>query len=76
MYSILVLFKQTFFKIIFEFGTISAATMKNAAEEGSPATKIFFASISYGPLKTSLVALSFCLITLNLTFKYFNKISV
>ena len=50
MYSILVLFKQTFFKIIFEFGTISAAIMKNAAEEGSPATKIFFAPISYGPL--------------------------
>ena len=74
MYSILVLFKQTFFKLILEFGTISAATIKNAAEDGSPATKIFFACISYGPLKVNFVELSFCLLILNFTLKYFQKL--
>ena len=42
IYSILVGFSITFFRVIFDPGVIKAPTMKKAALEGSPATLIFF----------------------------------
>ena len=45
-----VLLRHTFFISIFEPGVINAPTVKNAADEGSEATYIFFANISMGPL--------------------------
>ena len=59
-----------------EPGVIKAATVKNAADDGSDATSISFALISAGP-DTFILALPFLDISfLKFIPKYLNKISV